>query len=261
MSYLHTYAEGEQARLQRQAELIQPLLYEGWEVMGSPATILEIGCGVGSQLEFLCQRYPEARVVGVDRSPEQLATARLRTSAELVQAQGEALPFADGSFDFVCLYWVLEHVSEPEPILREITRVLRPGGWVCFSEVHNPSFYLYPECPQVMEFWRAYNALQSELGGNPCIGVQLPYLAAREGWRIQHFRTFAPCLHGGVRERREEIVQFWLDLLESSLAQLDANGRTYPPFAAVEAEMRGLLAVPDAVIDYQARQLLAQKPC
>lgn len=262
MSYLHTYAEGEQARLQRQAELIQPLLYEGWEVIGSPGSILEIGCGVGSQLGFLRQRYPEARVVGVDRSPEQLATARSRvTGVELVEALGEALPFADASFDFVCLYWVLEHVAEPEPILREIGRVLRPGGWACFSEVHNPSFYLYPACPRAMEFWAAYNAMQSELGGNPCIGVQLPYLATRQGWRIQHFRTFAPCLHGGVRERRGEIVQFWLDLLESSLAQLDAHGRMHPPFAEVETEMRRLVGLEDAVIDYQARQLLAQKPC
>ena len=107
MSYLHTYAEGEQARLQRQAELIQPLLYEGWEVMGSPSSILEIGCGVGSQLCFLRQRYPAARLVGVDRSAEQLATARERTDGaevERVEALAEKLPFADESFDFGCGY-------------------------------------------------------------------------------------------------------------------------------------------------------------
>lgn len=259
MSYLHTYEEGEQARLQRQAELIQPLLYEGWEVVGSPGSILEIGCGVGSQLGFLQQRYPAARLVGVDRSSQQLATARERTSGvELVEGLAEQLPFADGSFDFVCCYWVLEHVAEPEPILAELNRVLRPGGWAVFSEVHNPSLYFWPPCPLAMEFWRAYNQLQADLGGNPEIGVQLPHLVGAVGWRIEHFRTFAPCLHGATLDRGE-VVQFWLDLLGSSLEQLRAHGRAHPEFSQVEAELRGLIDNPRGVIDYQARQLLAQK--
>ena len=263
MSYLHTYAEGEQERLQRQAELIQPLLYQGWEVMGKLESILEIGCGVGSQLGFLQKRYPAARLVGLDRSPQQLATARQRLpeQVELVQAQAENLPFANDAFDFVCLYWVLEHVSDPEPILQEITRVLKPGGWVCFSEVHNPSMYFFPECPQALRFWGAYNQLQKDLGGNPEIGVQLPYLARRQGWRIQHFHTFAPTLHGHIQDRqlRQELVQFWLDLMASSLQQLDAHAREHPPFAEVEGELRRLIDEERAVIDYQARQLLAQK--
>ena len=265
MSYLHTYAEGEQARLQRQAELIQPLLYQGWEKLGTPARILEIGCGVGSQLQFLRQRYPQAEIVGVDRSPQQLATARQRTAGQeiqLVEALAEKLPFADGSFDFVCCYWVLEHVSAPEPILYEMNRVLKPGGWVCASEVHNPSLYFFPTCPLAMEFWRAYNQLQSDLGGNPEIGVQLPYLAAGQGWKIEQFRTFAPCLYGDIlgHEQRGEIVQFWIDLLGSSLDQLKEHERDFPPFAAVEQELKALIGEPRAVIDYQARQLLAQKP-
>lgn len=265
MSYLHTYAEGEQARLQRQAELIQPLLYDGWEVMGTPESILEIGCGVGSQLGFLRQRYPKARLVGVDRSPQQLATARQRlpNEVELVEALGENLPFAHHTFDFACLYWVLEHVPDPEPILQEIDRVLKPGGWVCFSEVHNPSLYLYPACEQAMQFWRAYNQLQTDLGGNPEVGVQLPYLASQRNWRLEHFRTFSPNLHGHIQDlhQRQQLVQFWLDLMASSLEQLQANGRQHPPFASVEKEMRRLVDEPRAVIDYQARQLLAQKPC
>ena len=260
MSYLHTYAPGEQERLRRQAELIQPLLYEGWEVMGQPQAILEIGCGSGAQLTFLQQRYPQARLVGVDRSSEQLETARQRTkNIELVLTNAEKMPFPDASFDMVCLYWVLEHVSQPEPILSEINRVLKPGGWFCASEVQNTSMYFSPECPRAMEFWRAYNRRQKELGGNPEIAAQLPYLITEQGWRLERFRTFAPTLHGHTRQpqQRHEIVQFWLDLMASSLEQL--KDQPHPDFKRVEAELRGLADNPRGVIDYQARQLLAQK--
>jgi SAM-dependent methyltransferase len=43
-------------------------------------------------------------------------------------APAEKLPFADGEFDFVWIFDVLEHVEKPEPVLREVARVLRPGG-------------------------------------------------------------------------------------------------------------------------------------
>ncbi|MBS2040575.1 methyltransferase domain-containing protein [bacterium] len=261
MSYLHSYAPGEQERLRRQAELIQPLLYQGWEQLGQPSNILEIGCGSGAQLTFLQQRYPKARLVGLDRSPEQLETARQRTQGvELVLSQAETMPFQDSSFDLVCLYWVLEHVADPEPILSEINRILRPGGWVCLSEVHNPSMYFYPECPRALEFWKAYNRRQKELGGNPEIGVQLPYLAREQGWEMASFRTFAPNLYGHTTERteREQIVQFWLDLMASALEQL--KGQAHPAFPEVELELRALVDNPRAVIDYQARQMLARKP-
>lgn len=260
MSYLHTYAAGEQERLARQADLIQPLLYQGWEAIGEPKDILEIGCGAGAQLNFLQQRYPQARLVGLDRSPEQLETARQRTQGvDLLLGQAESLPLPDASFDLVCLYWVLEHVAEPEPILNEVTRVLRPGGWVCLSEVHNPSMYFFPECPRALEFWKAYNRRQQELGGNPEIGVQLPYLANRQGWKIESYRTFAPNLHGHITDpdQRQQIVQFWLDLMASSLEQL--KGQPHPEFKLVEAELGSLIDNPRAVIDYQARQLLAYK--
>ena len=74
------------------------------------------------------------------------------------------------------------------------------------------------------------------------------------------FSTFAPGLHGHCRERgqRQQIVQFWLDLMASSLEQL--KGRPHPDFSLVESELRRLVEDPRAVIDYQARQLLARKP-
>lgn len=263
MSYLHTYSPDEQERLRRQAALIQPLLYQSWEAIGQPDRILEVGCGVGAQLQFLARRYPQASLVGLDHSPQQLAAARkLDLAAEWVEGKAEELPFASESFDLVCLYWVLEHLSSPQAVLREVARVLKPGGWVALSEVHNPSLYFFPACPRALDYWKRYNELQKTLGGNPEVGVQLPYLARTAGLTIRNFRSFAPCLTGEVvdPEQRREIVHFWTDLLYSALAMLQEHGLYQEDFGGIAQELARLVEEPAAVIDYQARQLLAQKP-
>jgi SAM-dependent methyltransferase len=82
----------------------------------SPARILDLGCGPGDQrvpIEYLGYQY-----VGVDFSAEK---------AELL-ADAHALPFADGAFDCVLSYAVLQHLHNPNVAIREIERVLAKGG-------------------------------------------------------------------------------------------------------------------------------------
>ncbi|MCB1601644.1 MAG: class I SAM-dependent methyltransferase [Xanthomonadales bacterium] len=78
---------------------------------------LDLGCGPRDQAEPLS--YAKFRYVGIDYSGE---------DADLL-ADAHALPFADDSFDLVFSYAVLEHLWNPLLALREIKRVLRPGGW------------------------------------------------------------------------------------------------------------------------------------
>ena len=263
MSYLHSYESVEQERLLSQAALIQPFLYQGWEQLGQPNRILEVGCGVGAQLHFLAHRYPEAQLTGLDRSSEQLAKAasHLR-GVELVQGQAESMPFADASFDLVCVYFVLEHVLEPSAVIREIDRVLSPSGFVAISEVHNPSLYFYPACPAASAYWALYNRLQRELGGDPEIGVKLPFLVRQPGWKQLNYSTFSPRLDGSVEsaEGRDEVTRFWLELMRSVEPSLKERGWLKDPFQQVERELETLRDRPDGVIDYCARQILAQKP-
>jgi demethylmenaquinone methyltransferase/2-methoxy-6-polyprenyl-1,4-benzoquinol methylase len=81
---------------------------------------------------------PEGRVFGVDPTPGMLAEARKVVSAPLTRGVGQALPFADETFDFVTMGIALRHVSDLVRAFSEYRRVLKPGGRVWILEAHVP---------------------------------------------------------------------------------------------------------------------------
>jgi ubiquinone/menaquinone biosynthesis C-methylase UbiE len=102
------------------------------------ASLLELGCGSGRILSSVHARDPELRLTGLDLSASQIDLARRSHPAiEFVHGDGEALPFADGSFDYVVFFDYLEHIENPPASLAEMYRVLAPAGqlhFVCPAE-------------------------------------------------------------------------------------------------------------------------------
>ncbi len=113
--------------------------------------VLDLACGTCDlALELLRQR-PDARVVGADLSRAMLGLARRKLAHDpirLVNAPAEALPFRDGSFDAVTIGFGIRNVPDYRLGLREMLRVLRPGGRVVILEFSTPPSKL---------LWRVYN--------------------------------------------------------------------------------------------------------
>jgi ubiquinone/menaquinone biosynthesis C-methylase UbiE len=97
--------------------------------LSSPARILDLGCGEGSHMERLASG---GTVVGVDLSLAYLRQAR--RLGMVTAAEGERLPFADGTFDLVYLSHVLHHAADHRAVLQEIRRVLADEGIVIVIE-------------------------------------------------------------------------------------------------------------------------------
>ncbi|MDM7952005.1 MAG: bifunctional 2-polyprenyl-6-hydroxyphenol methylase/3-demethylubiquinol 3-O-methyltransferase UbiG [Cyanobium sp. CZS 25K] len=101
--------------------------------------VLDVGCGGGYTCEFLARRG--ALVTGIDRSNACISAARSHAAGMELPIRyhsglAEGLPFAAGSFDVVICVDVLEHVDCPEAVIREIGRVLAPGGVFCFDTIN-----------------------------------------------------------------------------------------------------------------------------
>jgi len=108
-------------------------LIEKWITFNSEANILDIGCGTGGNLQRLT-RYGKA--TGLDLSPIALDFARRRQLPQLMQASGLTLPYANNTFELVTIFDVLYHrwITDDNCAIREIYRVLQPGGWLLITD-------------------------------------------------------------------------------------------------------------------------------
>jgi demethylmenaquinone methyltransferase/2-methoxy-6-polyprenyl-1,4-benzoquinol methylase len=108
-------------------------------VEASPGdVVLDVATGTGAVARELI-RQKSCNVVGVDQSPEMLAEARRRSSAvRFVESSADSLPFPDKSFDALTFTYLLRYVPDPAATLRELARVVRPGGTIAALEFALP---------------------------------------------------------------------------------------------------------------------------
>jgi SAM-dependent methyltransferase len=127
-----SYLTGDQVRTSRLTPDASASLYRCYvrfiEAFTLPGRVLDVGCGAGWSTYWLAVRGYDA--TGIDLNPaafEPIPQDQLR----FVPGSALSLPFPDGQFDVAGAHAVLEHVSDPQQMLNEMIRVVRPGGVVC----------------------------------------------------------------------------------------------------------------------------------
>lgn len=116
----------------------------------SPAVVLDLATGSGDLAAAIRRAVPAAAVVGADFCLPMLAEADRKGVPMLVQADALALPFADAAFDVVTVAFGLRNMADWAQALREIARVLRPGGGLYVLD------FSLPTNPAVRAIYRVY---------------------------------------------------------------------------------------------------------
>src|SRR5438876_9586998 len=106
---------------------------------GSDDAVLDVATGTGLVARASAGRY-RCHVVGLDRSADMLGAAAARDGRiPLVRARAERLPFPDESFDHLTFTYLLRYVDDPAATMRELPRVVKPGGRIAMLEFGVPS--------------------------------------------------------------------------------------------------------------------------
>jgi demethylmenaquinone methyltransferase/2-methoxy-6-polyprenyl-1,4-benzoquinol methylase len=163
--------------------------------VGPGDTVLDVATGTAAVAIELVRRSG-CRVVGLDQSREMLETGRRRVAdaglddtIDLVEGRAEQLSFADGSFDGLTFTYLLRYVADPVATLRELARVVRPGGTIAMLE------FGVPRGPARLA-WELY------------VRAGLPVLGAvvSPGWR-----RVGSFLGESIRDfhRRYDVLELW----------------------------------------------------
>ncbi len=116
---------------------------------GQDSHVLDVATGTAAVAIELVRRHG-CTVVGIDQSPDMLATGRARVERaglgdriELVEGHAQELPFEDASFDALTFTYLLRYVDDPAATLAELARVVKPGGTIAGLEFGVPPVALW----------------------------------------------------------------------------------------------------------------------
>lgn len=244
-TYIHGTSPSEQARL---AELNR-LTNRSFVQFLNPrpdAQVLEVGSGLGLLANEVAACVPLGRVTGIEISAAQLAQAKPAPNVTFQQGDAHTLPFDDAAFDLVYCRYLLEHVGDPQRVLAEMRRVLRPCGQVFVQENNILVNELWPDCPRFSAVWGKFAELQACLGGDALVGKKLFALLRTAGFADIRL-SLAPEVHPATSDGFRPWIENLIGNVRSGQSALLARGlATADEIAAAFAEIEAFEQLLDA---------------
>lgn len=220
--------------------------------------LLDVGCGPGTITLDLAARVAPGAVVGIDRAGDVIAQAEARCAERGVDnvrfATGDVyeLDAADASFDVVHAHQVLQHLRDPVAALRELRRVLRPGGTLAVRDSDYAGFVWAPADPLLDRWNELYHAVTAGNGAEADAGRYLLGWARQAGFIdievTSSTWTFADperrAWWGSLWAERVELSAFAHQAVEYGLTDRAELGTIAAAWRRWAAQPDGFFAVP-----------------
>lgn len=154
----------------------------------SGRSVLDVGAGPGTITADFARLVAPGRVVGIDAAADVVAKANTDMASlgldnlEFAVADAYALEYADASFDLAHAHQVLQHVTDPVAMLREMRRVVTPGGAVAARDVDYEGVIISPRMPELEDWLALYLQVHRGVSGEPAAGRFLKKWARDAGF-------------------------------------------------------------------------------
>ena len=272
--YVHGTAPHEQARLTRMNALLNARSLDALALEGGER-VLEVGAGIAHMARGMARRGAKA-VVGIERSARQIDEAKKQAReggdqalldqgrVELREGDALELPLRDdewGTFDVAHARFLLEHVTDPLRVVRQMVRAVRPGGRIVLSDDDHDNVRLWPEPPGLDLLWRGLIRSYDRLGCDPYVGrrlVALLHEAAAQPAR-NDFLFFGACAgDGGNFETLALNIR--IILVEAGEAIRDAGAIDRATFDRAIEALDAWSRRPDAAVWYAMNWAEGRRP-
>ena len=225
--------------------------------------VLDVGCGPGSiTAEFAARVGHRGSVLGIDCSAEVISRAASTfgdSGAEFAVMDLYALDIADDSYDVAHAHQVLQHVSDPVAALREMRRVVRPGGLIAVRDADYAGMHWAPESPMLDQWLDTYRRVAKANDAEPDAGRHLIRWARQAD--LHDVKPSADLWLYANPERRAWLATTWADrIVSSSLAAqaVELGYATTTELAAIAEGWRLWAADDDAWFVVPHAQLLCR---
>jgi ubiquinone/menaquinone biosynthesis C-methylase UbiE len=220
------------------------------------ARVLEVGCGTGAVTRVLATWPGMGEAIGVDPSPVFVARARELArglpALAFEEADGRSLPFGADTFDAVVFHTTLCHVPEPDVMVRNAVRVLRPGGCLAVFEGDYATGTLATRAGDPLN--ACAEAFREHFVHDPWLVRRLPALLRAAGTHVQCVRSY-----GYVETSTPGfMLAGWVDLGADALVTAGRIGADMA--AALKAEARRRVASGEYFGHIAYMSLVARKP-
>ncbi|MSS83994.1 class I SAM-dependent methyltransferase [Actinomycetaceae bacterium WB03_NA08] len=184
--------------------------------------LLDIGAGPGTITADFAEKvkHVTATEIGIEQLSlsKQTMSERQISNVSFAVENVEKLSFPDDSFDVVHAHQVLQHVSDPVQALREMRRVMRPGGIVAVRDSDYAGFVWYPAAPMIDKWLHLYSTVARLNGGEPDAGRRLLSWAQQAGFADIQASSSTWCY--STEAERQWWAGLWAErITESSIAK------------------------------------------